>query len=319
MGPSLFPAGLTASPDAKFILEAIDAAADLLRLVTDRLHPGGALPFLPWRFFMMFSYAGVFLLKAVYVEAISPIDRPVILRVLKRLIFVLACASTDEQHPGVRYARLLNGLLRAFSQGQESAAQTRAPTPSRRNSLPGDAEAPVINQLPTTTAAPPSAPAAEFSLPWALGSDAIHATPLPGHVPADLYPASTFGAPFPSTFPPLAANPTAPQALGTTPFPMLVSFQNRSSATVSKHFPPLQPFSESQPFHQLASSMQEPSAADDQLLNWDLDVNLGLSANSGSLPPNVAANTDLFSNFLLEDSALGELSTLLGMSREAQS
>lgn len=68
--PSLFPAGLVASPDAKFILEAIDAAvsfvlhdwdsqadpllqADLLRLVTDRLHPGGALPFLrepgsPW-------------------------------------------------------------------------------------------------------------------------------------------------------------------------------------------------------------------------------------------------------------------------------
>lgn len=183
---------------------------------------------------MMFSYAGVFLLKAVYVEAVAPLDRQVILRVLKRLIFVLACASTDEQHPGVRYARLLNGLLRAFSQGQESAAQTRAATPSRRNSLPGGAEAPVLNNLPTPATAPATASTLEFSLPWALGSDAIHATPLPGHLPADLYPASTFGAPFPATFPPLAANPTAPQSIGTTPFPMLVSAPKSSSFVLTK-------------------------------------------------------------------------------------
>jgi hypothetical protein len=253
---------------------------------------------------MMFSYAGVFLLKAVYVEAVAPLDRTVILRVLKRLIFVLACASTDEQHPGVRYARLLNGLLRAFSQGQESAAQTRAP--SRRNSLPGGAEAPVINTLPTTATAPAAAPALDFALPWALGSDAIHSTPLPGHLPADLYPASTFGAPFPSTFPPLAANPTAPQAIGTTPFPMLVSRRCLPPVVLVlklTYLTSLQPFSESQPFHQLASSMQEPTAADDQLLNWDLEGNLGLPAD-GSLLPNVAANSDVFNNFLLEDSAL---------------
>lgn len=56
--------------------------------------------------------------------------------------------------------------------------------------------------------------------------------------------------------------------------------------------------------------MQEPTAADDQLLNWDLDANLGLPAD-GSLLPNVAANTDVFNNFLLEDSALGELLIML--------
>lgn len=48
--------------------------------------------------------------------------------------------------------------------------------------------------------------------------------------------------------------------------------------------------------------MHEPTAADDQLLNWDLDADLGLPADG--VLPNVAANTDVFNNFLLEDSAL---------------
>lgn len=73
--PSLFPYGLTSSPDAKHITEAIEAAvsstriqsrcrladslhqADLLRLVTDRLHPGGALPYL--RMFVSSQMVGV--------------------------------------------------------------------------------------------------------------------------------------------------------------------------------------------------------------------------------------------------------------------
>lgn len=61
------------SPDAKFILEAIDAAADLLRICTDRLHPQGVLQFLPWRYFLYFAYAGVFLLKAVFIKAVAPL------------------------------------------------------------------------------------------------------------------------------------------------------------------------------------------------------------------------------------------------------
>jgi len=52
---NMFPRGTMGSPDAKFILEAIDAAADLLRICTDRLHPQGVLQFLPWRFFLYFA------------------------------------------------------------------------------------------------------------------------------------------------------------------------------------------------------------------------------------------------------------------------
>ena len=52
---AMFPQGLMGSPDAKFILEAIDAAADLLRICTERLHPRGILNFLPWRYFLYFT------------------------------------------------------------------------------------------------------------------------------------------------------------------------------------------------------------------------------------------------------------------------
>ncbi|KAI5478716.1 DUF250 domain contaning protein [Pseudohyphozyma bogoriensis] len=127
-----FPEGVMVCPDGQYILEAIDAAADLLRLVTDRLHPGGALPYLPRRFFLFFAYAGVFLLRAVHVEAVTENAQSVIIRLLRRLIFVLACASTDDHHPGVRFARLLNGLVRAFHYNQDSTNNTAAPT--RRSS-----------------------------------------------------------------------------------------------------------------------------------------------------------------------------------------
>lgn len=71
----IFPRGPMGSPDARFILEAIDAAvclrltgsvsADdyanyslqtcLLRIAVDKLHPSGRMASLPWRFFLYFS------------------------------------------------------------------------------------------------------------------------------------------------------------------------------------------------------------------------------------------------------------------------
>lgn len=222
---------------------------------------------------MMFSYAGVFLLKAVYVEAVAPLDRTVIIRLLKRLIFVLACASTDEQHPGVRYARLLNGLLRAFSQGHESMAQTRAPTPARRNSLPG-----------ADVAAPPPGsirPDLDFMSAYVAGTTSTGVSPAARDVQAQ---PDAVGDLFPPNFgnnslfmPNFAFNPTGgpsgsgsqTQSHASTPFPML-------------------PFSESQPFHQLAST-----------LDSTLDFDFGFEDADLPAPP----PADAF-NFLLEDSAL---------------
>lgn len=86
---------------------------------------------------MFCAYGGVFLLKAVYTEAVAKDDRLTIVNLLTSLIKCLAAASNDEQHPGVRYARLLTGLLRTFNKGDGSGMDTRAnPTPMRRNSDP---------------------------------------------------------------------------------------------------------------------------------------------------------------------------------------
>jgi hypothetical protein len=68
--------------------------------------------------------------QAVFTGAIVPCDQRDTVHLLKRLIVCLACASTDEQHPGVRYARLLIGLLRTFSRGTDYV-ESRAQTPTR--------------------------------------------------------------------------------------------------------------------------------------------------------------------------------------------
>jgi hypothetical protein len=60
---SLFPRGAAHSPDARYIFQSCDSARALLEICVDRLHPGGALPYLPWRFLLWFTYAAVLLLK----------------------------------------------------------------------------------------------------------------------------------------------------------------------------------------------------------------------------------------------------------------
>ncbi|KAF8896935.1 hypothetical protein CPB85DRAFT_1328559 [Mucidula mucida] len=125
--PARFTWDILGGPDAKFILEGIDAATELLKICVNRLHPNVGLSFLPWRFFLFFSYAAVFLLKALFIDAIVTSDQPSTVRLLKHLI---VCLSTDSLHPGARYARLLNGLLKTFCQGKDYYSETRCASPS---------------------------------------------------------------------------------------------------------------------------------------------------------------------------------------------
>ena len=73
---SLFPRGAAHSPDARYIFQSCDSARALLRICVDSLHPGGALPFLPSRFLLWFTYAAILLLKAVYSGAVLRADQP---------------------------------------------------------------------------------------------------------------------------------------------------------------------------------------------------------------------------------------------------
>lgn len=51
----IFKRGTMSSPDARFLMESVEAACDMLRICTDRLHPSNVLQYLPWRFFLYFS------------------------------------------------------------------------------------------------------------------------------------------------------------------------------------------------------------------------------------------------------------------------
>jgi hypothetical protein len=59
--------------------------------------------------------------QAVFTGAVVPSDQRVIMQLLKRAIVCLVNSSTDEQHTGVRYARMLNGLMRMLSKGVDGA------------------------------------------------------------------------------------------------------------------------------------------------------------------------------------------------------
>ena len=71
---SLFPRGAAASPDARYIVQCNDAARALLRICVDNLFPGGALPYLPSRYLLWFTYAAIVLLKALYSGAMLRAD-----------------------------------------------------------------------------------------------------------------------------------------------------------------------------------------------------------------------------------------------------
>jgi hypothetical protein len=71
---SLFPRGAAASPDARYIVQCNDAARALLRICVENLFPGGALPYLPSRYLLWFTYAAIVLLKALYSGAMLRAD-----------------------------------------------------------------------------------------------------------------------------------------------------------------------------------------------------------------------------------------------------
>ncbi|KAH8107514.1 hypothetical protein DFH11DRAFT_1732247 [Phellopilus nigrolimitatus] len=172
----IFPRGPMGSPDARFILEAIDACYELLHICVERLHPSGAMSYLPWRFFLYFQYAGVFLLKAVFVGAVVPQDQRAIIQLVKKVIVYLACAvNSDESHSGMRYARLLNGLLRVFSRGLDGVT-SQVSTP-KRHML---SELPPAPMPPSSGATPANGSVSSSTLTSASSST----TPLSAAAPA---------------------------------------------------------------------------------------------------------------------------------------
>ncbi|ANB15731.1 Aro80p [Sugiyamaella lignohabitans] len=93
---SIFPRGVTATADSKYILESIKAATKIVSICVNELSPSGLLSYLPYRFYGYISYAAVFLIKAVFTGAISSSSQPATLGLLDRLIRNLETIGTEN-------------------------------------------------------------------------------------------------------------------------------------------------------------------------------------------------------------------------------
>ncbi|WOO81900.1 Transcriptional activator ARO80 [Vanrija pseudolonga] len=185
---SLFPRGAAASPDARYIFQSIDAARQLLHICVDRLHPGGALPYLPNRFLLWFTYAAIVLLKALYSGAMLRADHAPAHKLIDRLCECFAEASLDKDHPAVRYGLQLQSLRRKLAGMSNSA---HSPTGGNTVPLPQSVKTPVEKTPGVDTSVPwigdpppsdsswfPSAPAASAPISFP------YSTPVPGTAPA---------------------------------------------------------------------------------------------------------------------------------------
>ncbi|WRT70083.1 uncharacterized protein IL334_007077 [Kwoniella shivajii] len=132
---SLFPRGAAQSPDARYIFHMCDAAREILHICVNKLYPGGALPYLPTRYLLWFTYAAIVLLKALYSGAMLRGDHKKTLDLVDELCECLENCSSDSDHPTVRYGRQLQSLRRKLA-GLSDAANTRSPTGGSTVPLP---------------------------------------------------------------------------------------------------------------------------------------------------------------------------------------
>ncbi|KIW77638.1 hypothetical protein Z517_07470 [Fonsecaea pedrosoi CBS 271.37] len=143
--PDYFPTGLMGSVDARFIVEAMNAGADVLRLAIGRFQPSGALAYLPLRFFHFFTHAGVFLLKAAVIVPLPPSQKRAILHLIRGLIKCMSTVSSDHRHPAIRNSSALDGLLKRIYRDH-------------------DIQTPVVT-CPSSPGVAPSGPAASSTVP----------------------------------------------------------------------------------------------------------------------------------------------------------
>ncbi|KAI2915106.1 hypothetical protein CBS147320_10102 [Aspergillus niger] len=107
---SLFPDSVMASPDARHIYAAINAARSLLQTFVEEITPSDIVKFLPVRYYLYEIYASVFLFKAYSVGAISPEESHACFTLTLQFISMLKGAATSQTHIAHRYAKLLGHL-----------------------------------------------------------------------------------------------------------------------------------------------------------------------------------------------------------------
>ncbi|CAK9782838.1 hypothetical protein CC85DRAFT_286422 [Cutaneotrichosporon oleaginosum] len=125
---SIFPRGSATSPDALFIYDSIDAAAEILNICI-RLGERGVIQYLPSRYLINFAYSGTFALKAAYSGATGKEEVARTTDLVERVCAALLHASPDKDHPASRYGRMLSLLSRRLGELGDSAVPSRYPSP----------------------------------------------------------------------------------------------------------------------------------------------------------------------------------------------
>ncbi|CAN6613324.1 hypothetical protein TRVA0_005S02432 [Trichomonascus vanleenenianus] len=132
---SVFPHGVAASPDTKFILECQDAACNILRICVNQLKEGGVLPYMPARYYSYFLFAAVMLIKIVFTEAISVDRQHGIMKLVKQTIrcFEQKGRLIDERHTLVFCAQQLRVMIETlWPMGVTFSLDSVAQTPYAR-------------------------------------------------------------------------------------------------------------------------------------------------------------------------------------------
>ncbi|KAF7521833.1 hypothetical protein G7054_g12334 [Neopestalotiopsis clavispora] len=109
-GRLTFPASAMASPDARHIYQALEAAEDLLKTVIEDIDPEKGLRFMPTRFYLYEIHSAVFIFKARVAGAISNENHEKFVEMMRRFVSSLNRATTGDRHIASRYSKLLQRL-----------------------------------------------------------------------------------------------------------------------------------------------------------------------------------------------------------------
>ncbi|KAL7905239.1 hypothetical protein GGI35DRAFT_471790 [Trichoderma velutinum] len=140
--------GIMNSSDGRYVWDAITAAINTLKLMTD-FHPQQELCYLPYRYYLYGVYAAVFLHRADCAGAFQPARRrQETASLVLKFISVLDGAASDKFHISHRYSQLLRNLWqreeRKISKARDALAtststfQTRTAQQPEKPDLPPD-------------------------------------------------------------------------------------------------------------------------------------------------------------------------------------
>ncbi|OQV08499.1 Fungal specific transcription factor domain-containing protein [Cladophialophora immunda] len=106
----LFPRGVMASPDGRYVFEAIRAAKMVLKIIGE-CDSTMCLRYLPTRYYLYGIYSGVFLYKAEIFGALTSSSEQLEVKALvRKFILALRMAALGKRHIAQRYSELIRGL-----------------------------------------------------------------------------------------------------------------------------------------------------------------------------------------------------------------